>query len=185
MFTNIQCFKKPESSHFMHNHFSSDNGTWDYLFDKFVFDKCLVEKIYEVSIQFFYYIFSIFVVYLNTMTDQFLFFGLPWYQKWYQKLFNRFFSMITNKYGWFFTDLELLNFFHLFAKGLLFDKDSSHRSEFPVFQNFHHHKMWLFYSMFSATFKTNWVTPLSKNINPWNYIIFIYLSWDIYFIFST
>ena len=42
-----------------------------------------------------------------------------------------------------------------FGKGLFFDKDSRHRSGFPVFQNFRHHKMWLFYSMFSATFKTN------------------------------
>ena len=43
------------------------------------------------------------------------------------------------------------------AKGLLFDKDSRHRSEFPVLQNFRHHKMWLFYSMFSAHSSVRWM----------------------------
>ena len=42
-----------------------------------------------------------------------------------------------------------------FTKRQFFGKDSRHGSEFPVFENFRHHKMWLFYSMFSATFKTN------------------------------
>ena len=43
----------------------------------------------------------------------------------------------------------------VFFKCQFFGKDTRHGSEFPVFENFHHHKMWLFYSRFSATFKTN------------------------------